>query len=275
MRAPNIENYFTYSATHYEMITHIFTLGVGCMAAGLVYFLVTAQFTHPKYRLTSYLSGVVMVSAALILYNQLNLWESAFTFDGTKYVLTDVTFNNGYRYVNWSIDVPMLLTQMLIVLGISGAAFRKKFIAFTLAALLMIWTGYYGQYFEVYDFNTFMIWGAISTVFFVYINYLVGMTVFRNLHKQPENTRFYWKALFWLLIISWTLYPIAYLMPWISPTESGMVVRQYIFTTADISSKVIYGVILGRIATLKSAAEGHELSRENVAANNDKEMIYN
>lgn len=35
------------------------------------------------------------------------------------------TFSNGYRYINWSIDVPMLLTQFLIALGLTGAFFQR------------------------------------------------------------------------------------------------------------------------------------------------------
>lgn len=228
------------------------------MAAGLLYFLITSKDIKPKYQISSYLSGVVMISAALILYNQQMKWEDAFVFDGMNYILGDATFSNGYRYVNWSIDVPMLLTQLLIVIGVTGKEFRRKFTQFVVAALLMIWTGYYGQMHEVSDLTTFYIWGAISTIFFIYINWIVGMTIFKNLYDQPKEVQGYMKAIFWLLIISWTLYPIAYLMPVIDASACGVVTRQYTFTIADISSKVIYGVLLGRVALLKSAAEGHE-----------------
>lgn len=38
------------------------------------------------------------------------------------------------------------------------------------------------------------------------------------------------------------------LMPVLLPTAWGAVIRQIIYTVADISSKVIYGAILGYIA---------------------------
>ena len=254
----NMENLFDYTSMQFDIVSHILTLGFGAQAAGLVYFLVTAKDTAPKYRLSSWLSAVVMVSAALILANQAIVWTNAFNWENGLWVLGDKTFSNGYRYVNWSIDVPMLLTQLLVVVGLSGAKFRKNFIGFAVGGLLMIWTGYLGQFYEVVNIEKMLLWGAVSSVFMVYICYIVGTTIFKKLKEQPAETHGRFKTIFWLLILSWTLYPIAYLVPWVWDTAWGMVGRQAMYTTADIVSKVVYGVILGQIATIKSAKEGYE-----------------
>lgn len=253
----NMENLFDYTSMQFDIVSHILTLGFGCQAAGLVYFLSTAKDSSPKYRLSSWLSAVVMVSAALILANQAIVWTNAFNWEQGLWTLGDKTFSNGYRYVNWSIDVPMLLTQLLVVIGLTGASFRKNFVGFVVAGLLMIWTGYIGQFYEVVSIERLLLWGGVSTVFMIYICYIVGTTIFRNLKSQPKETHGRFKAIFWVLILSWTLYPMAYLVPWYWDTAWGMVGRQVMFTTADIVSKVIYGVILSQIATIKSAKEGY------------------
>ncbi|GEM_PF-5632367 len=54
--------------------------------------------------------------------------ERSFSFDGERYVVGEQLFSNGYRYMNWSIDVPVLLIQLLIVLGVTGAAFRRTWV---------------------------------------------------------------------------------------------------------------------------------------------------
>jgi bacteriorhodopsin len=51
------------------------------------------------------------------------------------------------------------------------------------------------------------------------------------------------------------LYPIAYLMPVILNTADGVVIRQIIFTVADVTSKVIYGIFLMQLAMIKSKTE--------------------
>ncbi|MCC5612585.1 bacteriorhodopsin [Nostoc sp. CHAB 5834] len=254
----NMENLFSYNSVQFDIVRHILTLGVGAQIAGLVYFLANAKETSPRYRLSSTLSAVVMVSAALILANQQFSWSQAFTWDGDRWNPSDSTFSNGYRYVNWSIDVPMLLTQLLVVLGISGQQFRRTFVGFVVGGLLMIYTGYIGQFYETTSITTMNIWGAISTVFMVYICYLVGMSIFKTAQTMPGSTGGQARAIFWLLILSWTLYPIAYLMPWLSPTPNGMVTRQILYTIADITSKVIYGVMLSQLATKLSALEGYQ-----------------
>ncbi len=59
----SFENLFTYSAAQFEVVLSVFTLTAAVFAACLVYSLATAKSISPRYRLTSYLTGVVMVSA--------------------------------------------------------------------------------------------------------------------------------------------------------------------------------------------------------------------
>ena len=111
----NIENLFDYTVGQFEFIDHLFTMGVGVHFAALVFFLVVSQFVAPKYRIATALSCIVMVSAGLILNSQAAMWTDSFAYvseDGT-YQLQDLTFSNGYRYVNWMATIPCLLVQLL------------------------------------------------------------------------------------------------------------------------------------------------------------------
>lgn len=259
----NFENQFTYDFFEYTIVAHVLTLGYAAMAGGLVYFLVTSRSVAPRYRLSSTLSAVVMASAFLELYVLSQRWETSFAWNGEAFALTGQTlFSNGFRYVNWSIDVPVLLTQLLIVLGVTGAAFRRTWVLFVGAGLAMIYTGYAGQFYEVEGSAPFYVWGTISTVFFVVILVLVGKTIFGNLHKLPEEARPLAKGVFWLLLTSWMLYPGAYLMPVLWDSPDGVVARQITYTVADITSKVVYGVLLGLVAMKVSKAEGFEPARD-------------
>jgi bacteriorhodopsin len=244
-------------------------LTVASFAAGFVYFLATSREVEPRYRLASTISAVVMVSAVLEIGQLSLLWSSSFSFSqatGLWQPVGDELFSNGFRYINWSIDVPMLLTQLLIVLGLSGKRFWAEWWKLATAGALMIWTGYPGQFYEaaVAGFRPdgatwpFWFWGAVSTVFFVYLLWKVGMLI----GKPPEpiendahrNLKYCW----YVLVASWTIYPIAYAIPAFLPTSDGATFRQLLFTVADISSKLIFGVMLGRVARLRSQAIGFE-----------------
>ncbi|MER6594580.1 bacteriorhodopsin [Micromonospora purpureochromogenes] len=74
---------------------------------------------------------------------------------------------------------------------------------------------------------------------------------------MPESARGGARAVWWLVLGSWMLYPGAYLMPAMWDSADGVVARQITYTVADITSKVVYGVLLGVIARRVSAAEGY------------------
>ncbi|MEL6616699.1 MAG: bacteriorhodopsin, partial [Bacteroidota bacterium] len=80
---PNVpfENFFEYSPMAYDMVAHVLTLGYAAMLAALFYFILTIKSVAPKYRISSVLSVVVMVSAFLLLYAQAQNWNTAFEFN--------------------------------------------------------------------------------------------------------------------------------------------------------------------------------------------------
>lgn len=259
-----MENLLEYTPVQWVMVTGVLTFGVAAMAAGLVYFLSTRDRVASHYRLSSTLSAVVMVSAFLELGLLLVNWRTAFDFNGTLWVSGNSTFTNAFRYMNWSIDVPVLLTQILVVLGFSGKQFTGPWVKFVVAGLLMIWTGLIGQFYEsagvAYEgisIAPFWIWGIISTLFFFYILYLVPKVINRGSRHLTEEAAGMMKAVRNVLVISWWLYIVAYLMPVISFTAWGVVARTIIYTAADVTTKVIYGIMLGRVAHLRSVAEGY------------------
>jgi bacteriorhodopsin len=267
---PNLENFLVFSHWQYDFIRHLLQLTFASFAAGLVYFLATSSQVAPRYRLASTISAVVMVSALLEIGMLAINWQTSFTeVDGLWRPAEGDLFSNGYRYVNWSIDVPMLLTQLLIVLGLTQRAFWKEWWKLAVAGLLMVWTGYPGQFFEPAvaglapgaSTSPFWIWGAVSTVFFVYLLYRVGMLIGRPPEPMDADSYRNLKYVWWIILFSWTLYPLAYLMPAVWPDADGMVARQLLFTIADITSKLIFGVVLGRVARLRSKELGYAPAR--------------
>jgi bacteriorhodopsin len=254
----SFENLFSYTATQYEVVLSVFTLTAAVFAAVLVYSLATAKSIGEPYRLTSYLTAVVMVSATIELGLLALRWNNAFTWNGELFVLTGDLFSNGFRYMNWSIDVPVLLTQLLIVGGITGTVFKKRWAAFVVAGLAMIWTGYVGQFDEVDGGFQFWFWGAVSTVFYIWLLVVAWQTIRDAKASASAGVRNLFNTVWVLFLVSWTLYPVAYLMPVISETANSVVIRNLIYSGADIASKAVYGILLMVIAQKVSGARGYQ-----------------
>ena len=123
--------------------------------------------------------------------------------------------------------------------------------------------GYVGQFYESYrvspgvEMAPFWIWGAISTVFYLYL--LLGGRPDgggRQAGAAGEGARpivLAWR----ILLVSWILYPVGYAIPAIFPTDDWIVVRQICYTVADITSKLVFGIVLARAALIMSAEEGY------------------
>ena len=115
--------------------------------------------------------------------------------------------------MNWSIDVPVLLTQLLVVAGITGTLFFKRWAAFVVAGLAMIWTGYIGQFDEVDGGASFWLWGGISTVFYLWLLYVAWETIRDARATASPSVSKLFNIVWILFLVSWTIYPLAYLMP--------------------------------------------------------------
>ncbi len=253
----------------YQMVAHVLTLGYAVMLAGLFYFILTIKHVAPKYRISSVLSVVVMVSAFLLLYAQSQNWTSSFVFNIEKgrYFLGDGAdlFNNGYRYLNWLIDVPMLLFQILFVVSLTRSNFASIRNQFWFSGAAMIITGYIGQFYEVTNFGLFALWGGVSTLFFIHILILMRRVITEGKEGIPAKAQKTLGSIWVLFLFAWMLYPGAYLMPHLLGigaegglfNEAGVVGRQITYTIADVASKVIYGVLLTVVARSRSLEEGY------------------
>jgi bacteriorhodopsin len=267
----NFENYVGitegFSEMAYQMTSHVLTLGYACMLAGLLYFALTIKTVAPRFRMSAVLSVVVMVSAFLLLYAQANNWTTAFVFDADRgaYFLAPGAdlFNNGYRYLNWLIDVPMLLFQILFVVTLTKSNYTSVRNQFWFSGAMMIVTGYIGQFYEVTNLTAFLVWGAISTVFFFHVLYLMNKVIKEGKEGIPPAAAKTLQNIWYVFLFSWFLYPGAYLMPHLLGVEgaffneSGVVGRQMTYTVADVCSKVIYGVLLTNVAQIISKSEGY------------------
>lgn len=291
---PNMENYFFYEDYQYQLVSHVLVLGFATMVAGLVYFALTIRSILPKYRISSYLGCVVMVSAGLILYTQYQSWDAAFVFVNTgersgwvnpavgplaedskiaeavdqipDALQTGKLFSNGFRYMNWSIDVPTLQVQLLAVIGVAGVSFFRSAVKFIVAGLAMIYFSYVAQFYEGgfapwadgQSTSLFWVFYLLGWAAYLYILYAVYTGVFQQVSHMHDRPRKIMRGIWWLFLISWTVYGIAIAMPAIAFNVHGAIWRQYLFTSADIVSKVIYGAMISQVALYQSAAEGYE-----------------
>jgi bacteriorhodopsin len=144
------------------------------------------------------------------------------------------------------------------VLRLAKATTRSLLIRLTVAAVAMIALGYPGEIAAVGSAErTF--YGIASTIPFLYILYVLFVELGRSLGRQPAGVRTLVDGLRYIILITWAVYPLAYLSPsLISDPAQAEVVRQVSYSIADVLAKPLFGLLVLAIAIAKSKEHADE-----------------
>jgi bacteriorhodopsin len=159
------------------------------------------------------------------------------------------------RYMDWAISVPLLVVELIAVSSLHGRRISRIRGAGVAAAFLMITAGYIGGVVVDggEDRTALLLWGVISSVFFVLLYVVVLYTVLHSLPALPSLARPTYRNAMLLLMITWFVYPIVFgLQGW---TQGGAwaVVGQLVLCATDVVAKVGFGVQIHRVAKLRTA----------------------
>jgi hypothetical protein len=145
--------------------------------------------------------------------------------------------------------------------------FRKYLVQFAASGMLMIVTGYIGQFYEpgraTADIFLWVLWGLISTAFYVVVLVLITRVIQQGVKNMKGSKAVgLFAAILPLFYISWTIYPVAYVIPLFIDTlgwGTSIMVQQVLYTVADITSKIFYGVMLNTASTILSNEQGFKV----------------
>merc|ERR1711865_1041845 len=151
--------------------------------------------------------------------------------DAYGYQPTGIVFNDAYRYIDWLLTVPMLLTEIILVMGLDAEETRQRCTVLGISSALMIAFGYPGEISAV-PTTRWLFW-CISMVPFCYAT-----------------------------VVSWCTYPIVFILPMMMGSVDGkegltaqaIAAVQIGYTASDIISKCGVGFLVYKIGLAKSYA---------------------
>ena len=244
------------TANQWNTIYNVFSFGLISMLACTVYTLVSQSRVLPKYRNALVLSSMDTFIAGYHYWRFFNSFSES--SEGYMVATTGAgSFNEGYRYVDWLLTVPLLLVEVIAVLALTKAVSSSLITRLVPASAAMIALGYPGEISA--DDGTKILWGVLSTIPFLYILYVLFVELGKSLDRQPAGVAATVGRLRLLLIATWGVYPIAYLLPILGQDAldpAAFVNRQIGYTIADVLAKCVFGLTILKIARMKSVAEG-------------------
>ncbi|KAA0928310.1 xanthorhodopsin [Rhodococcus sp. ANT_H53B] len=255
--------------SQFDTVYNFLSLVIAAQLFGSLFLLAAQPRVLARYRQALVISAIVCGIAAYHYFRIFESFKSAFVTDaqggrGTYVQAVGESFNEGYRYVDWLLTVPLLLTELIVVLALAKKLQASLLYRLIPASALMIALGYPG---EISADNTIRnVFGLLSTIPFLYILYVLFVELTRSLDRQPPAVRQTVSRMRILLLATWGVYPIAYIIPlYFSDTgATAWVAKQAGYSIADILAKVLYGLLIYKIARLKSFADDPDFAaREN------------
>lgn len=243
----------------YNTVYNFLSLVIAAQLFTALFMLIGLPRLLPRYRQAITVAIIVCGIAAYHYFRIFDSFKAAYTSKsvggtGTYSQAVGEQFNEGYRYVDWLLTVPLLLVELIAVLALARAVQRRLLVRLVPAAALMIALGYPG---EISGDNGIRgLFGLLSTIPFAYILFVLFVQLGRSLQNQPEGVRGTLSRLRFLLLLSWGVYPIAYLLPLLNiGGADAWVGKQIGYSLADIVAKAIYGLIIYQVARTKSFAD--------------------
>ncbi|MEJ5944644.1 bacteriorhodopsin [Pseudokineococcus basanitobsidens] len=251
----------TFAAWQYQLVLYSFAVAMFALFAGAVYALATRSEISKRYRPASLASalicGVAFLAYALLVVQ----WLRGFTAtdDGTSFVPDPGLAVTPLRYMDWSVTVPLLAAELFAICTLARRTSAWTRFAALGSAFLMILTGYFGAItLGGGDPTTpLVVWGIVSTVFFVVLYVLLWRPYRAARAEVGAEAGTSLRNAVVLLFSVFGAYPLLYLVPlWAGDDSAGWAVTvQVLFSAADITAKVGFGVLVHKIAKLRTAED--------------------
>jgi sensory rhodopsin len=233
-----------------DYIGFTFFTGYMSMLAASIFFIVERGTVSDKWKTSLLISALITFIAAVHYFYMRGVW------------LETSTSPTQFRYIDWTLTVPLMCVEYYLILRPAGAS-TGMLTRLLLGSIFMLVTGYIGEAVQPEN-NIF--WGVVSTLGWAVIIYEIYMGEASKLAKASDNqyVKSGYNVLRWFTLVGWAIYPIGYmllpgnllsgLVSGVDLTKSSPVDLAY--NIADAINKIGFGLVVYSIAKNATAAQG-------------------
>ena len=241
----------TLTLSQYSLVYNAFSFVFATMFASFIYFVLARQQIAPQYRNALTMTALVVAVAAYHYFRIFDSWQNAFTISNSGITPSGKPFNDAYRYVDWLLTVPLLVAELVAVLGLARAKATNLTMRLAAAAALMVILGYPGEIAS--DNGTRLVWGILSTIPFIYIVFTLFTEMSSAIERQSPEVKNLFRITRMVLLITWGFYPIVYSLHYLGNFDANIILGvQLGYCIADVLAKAGYGLLIYQIARTKS-----------------------
>jgi sensory rhodopsin len=232
-----------------DYIGFTFFTGYMSMLAASIFFIVERGTVTDKWKTSLLVSALITFIAAVHYFYMRGVW------------LETATSPTQFRYIDWTLTVPLMCIEYYLILRPAGAKVGML-TRLLLGSVVMLVTGYIGE--AVQPENN-ILWGVISTlgwgaiIYEIYFGEAAKVANASNLAYVKTG----YSTLRWFTLVGWAIYPIGYMMlpgnllhglvAGADLSKSSPVDLAY--NIADAVNKIGFGLVVYTIAKNATAAE--------------------
>lgn len=240
------------TSAQYFTVYNVLSLAIASMMATFVFFALVRHEIVMKYRGAVSAGALVVFIAAYHYFRIFNNWVDAYHINaGGGYSPTGLPFNHAYRYIDWMLTVPLLVIELVLVLGLTRQVTASLITKLASASFLMILLGFVGETDRVSTsvFSHRGLWGTLSSIPFAYILVVLLNEIRAAMRRVSPQVSVLLRNTGLLTLFAWGFYPIAYMAPFFGLTgAAGEMGLQVGYSIADIVAKCGYGLLIHAIA---------------------------
>jgi len=251
-----------FAFAHWSAVYNALSFGIAAMGSAMIFVWLQLPNVTKKYRTALIINGLVTGIATYHYFRIFNSWNAAFDVkyvkdtDGYLVTLTGQPFNDAYRYVDWLLTVPLLLIELILVMGLPAEETASKTWSLGAASAAMVALGYPGEI-QNGPGARFQ-WWAFAMLPFCYVVYTLAVGLEGATEKLAPSIAALVRSARWLTIISWLTYPCVYLIKTGVPGPTPTAEEQIGYSIADVVAKAVFGIMIWRIASAKSGRDEEE-----------------
>ncbi len=242
------------SFAQYSLVYNALSFVFAAMGAATIFLFLSRSQVATQYKSAVTVSGLVTMIAAYHYFRIFNSWDAAYSVMNGVVTATGRPFNDAYRYVDWLLTVPLLVTELILVMRLPGNEGTKKATKLAFLAVIMVLLGYPGEISNVA--STRWLWWCLSMIPFLIIQFELFVGLRASIESQPAAARGLVSSARYITVVTWLFYPIVFILPMIGLSgATANVGVQVGYSIADVLAKAAFGIFIYTIALKKSQAE--------------------
>ena len=229
-----------------DYVGFTFFIGYMAMAAAAVFFFFERSRVEDKWKMSLLISGLITGIAAVHYFYMRDYYLA--TGDNPTF----------FRYVDWTLTVPLMCVEFYLLTKAAGAT-KSLLWKLIIASTWMLVCGYIGEAMSDGSTGHSVQWGVLSTLGYLYILYTVWLGEVAQLAEASKSdvVKRGVRTLAWFVLVGWAIYPIGYMCMdggWLNSALGwGSENVDLWYNIADAINKIGFGLVVYNIAITSSS----------------------